>query len=400
MDEPSESAVAVLAPPAERARPEPAPQPEAPEPPKVPCRVAWLAGAGTLERLAPTLKPLAIALIDELVELHVFCPPEADARMLPSPPVELVRYERPRWWALHSRLADDLAAEMRARRVQLVHALEAGTAPLVHKLAPAAGTGYVISSCRLGDAQRLHGKLDARVRAVLAASEQVQRDLLGRRVISAERIHLLRPGLVRVRRATCFHDPDHAVAIVVGASSESFSGLDAVLKSFARLKSGKYDCVFFIVGAGRAERRLRSLAEELGLKADLTFADRQPAWQLMGILRAADLYVSPAPADGVDMEALLAMAAGVPVVSVDSGVSDFLKDGRTTLMFRRGDAAELTTKLASLLDDHAAARGLAETALEYLGVHHSPTGMAEKTAGIYRRAVAELAEARRAAPRE
>jgi glycosyltransferase involved in cell wall biosynthesis len=328
------------------------------------------------------------------VELHAFCPDEADARALPSPPVEVVRYARGRWWTLRPQPVEELADQVRSRKVRLLHALDAGGAELAHRLSAAAERPYIVSSYALGDARRLQ-HLPGEARAVLAASEQIQRDLLERRVISAGRIHLLRPALVRVRRATCFRAPDHAVAVVAGGPLRGGAGFEAVLKSFAALRDRKYDCVYFVMGSGPWEHRLRGLADELGLKGELTFVASQPADQLVGILKAADLYVSPAPLEELDVQALLAMGAGVPVVSVDSASSDFLKDGRTTLRYKRGDAGELMARLTALLDDHAAARGLAESALEYLGTHHALTDMVARTAEIYRRVVAEAAEGRR-----
>ena len=358
------------------------------EPPKSPVRAAWVAGERTLEELAPALQPLAISLIDELVELYVFCPGGADVRSLPSPPVEIIRYSRPRWWSLGSWGVDQIASEVAERKVRLLHALDVNCAHLVARVAAEAKIDYVVSSYSLGDGRRL-GRLDSRARAVLAASERVQQDLMGNRVASARRIHLMRPGVVRVSRAMCFDSPGKSVAIVAGGPMDDFGCFDAVLRTFAELKARRYDCVYFIIGQGRAERRLRARAESLALASELTFVERQPPWQMTGILKAADVYISPAPIHSVDFQSLLAMASGVPVLSIESPASDFLKDGRTTWQFRQGDASGLTKKLLSLLEDRAAAKGLAENALDYLRRYHAPVDVSARTAEIYRRAIAE-----------
>ena len=368
----------------------PAEPPGAEEADKKPIRAAWVAGASALEDLAPTIQPLAISLIDELVELHVFCPSGSDVRALPSPPVEIIHHGRIRRWAFGGGVVAQIASEIQARRIQLLHALDVSSAGLTSRLAAAAGVDYVVGSYAIGDGKRL-GRLDRRARAVLAASERIQEDLMANRVISADRAHLLRPGVVRVSRPTCFDRPENSLAIVVGGAMDELACFSAVLEAFAELKARRYDCVCFIIGQGKAERRLRARAESLGVARELTFVGRQPPWQLTGILKAADLYISPAPDETVDFQSLLAMAAGVPVLSVENPASDFLRDGRTTWQFKRGDASGLTTKLASLLEDHAAAKGLAQNALDYLGRHHGTAEVSSKTAEIYRRAIAEAA---------
>jgi len=179
--------------------------------------------------------------------------------------------------------------------------------------------------------------------------------------------------------------------VVAGGRLDDFDCFDAVLRTFSELKRRNYQCVYIIIGQGRSEKRLRARVESLNLRPDVTFVDPQPPWQFTGILRAADIYISPAPSNAVDFQSLLAMAVGVPVLSVESPASDFLKDGQTTLQFRRGDASGLNMKLLSVLEDRAAARRLAEKALEYLGQQHGPAEASSKTVEIYRRAVAEAA---------
>ena len=157
-----------------------------------------------------------------------------------------------------------------------------------------------------------------------------------------------------------------------------------MLVAFAELRQTQRECVFFLIGNGRAEKSIRKLAEKLGLLGDLTFVDRTEPDELTGILRAADIFVSPAPSHRVDIGLLAAMAGGVPVLAAAGGAADFLIPDRTSLTFPAGDAAELTVKLEALLDDRAAARGLAENALAHLRENHSPARMIQQLAEFYR----------------
>jgi len=349
-------------------------------------RVGWVAGERTLENFGRMLNPLAIGLMDELVELVVICPAGVDLGVFPSPPTEALRHGRLRWWGFETGAVESLSAELKSRKVQLLHALEAATVPLTRKLAAWSGLRYVVSSLGLGDGRRLR-TLDDQVVAVLAGSGPVCSELRARRVAAVEKIQIVRPGVHHVDQAACFSDSGKSVSIVATGRMDDFAAFDAVLRSFAELRCRKYDCAFFMIGNGRAEKRLRAQAERLSLRKELTFIDRLPAVQMPDVFKAADLFISPTAGRQIDLLPLLAMAAGVPVLAAPDRSCDFLIDGRTATLFARGDAAELTMKLVALLDDKAAAREIADSALAHVREHHSPTDMVAAVARIYRQAI-------------
>ncbi|GAG43336.1 unnamed protein product, partial [marine sediment metagenome] len=105
--------------------------------------------------------------------------------------------------------------------------------------------------------------------------------------------------------------------------------------------------------------------------------------QLNGILRAADIFISPAPSKRLEIELLSAMAAGVPVLAAGAEAPDFIIADETALIFSPGDAAGLADRLAMLMDDHAAAQRLAENALAYLRENHSPAKMVSQLIDLY-----------------
>jgi hypothetical protein len=353
--------------------------------PSRPVRVAWVAGPRTLKNIGRILQPLAIGLLDELVELTAICPQAADVQRFPSPPMRILCYGRLEWWAFWEAgprvLA--LARELGRAGVQLVHALDSSAAPLAVRLARLAGIPYVLSSYSVNDAKALSGP-GSRAAAVLAASEPVAEALRRRRVTPAQHLAVLRPGAYLARHAECFTQPQFSTTIVAGGPLDNVAAFAAVLRSFAALRQRKSDCAFFIMGRGRAERELRRLADDLGLRGEVTFVDWQTQLQLDEILKAADVYISPAARPEVDAWCLLALAAGLPVLSAGAGACDFLIDGRTAAFFRPGDDADLTGKIARFLEDRAAARALAESALEYLRQHHTLGRMVGDTARTYR----------------
>jgi glycosyltransferase involved in cell wall biosynthesis len=297
---------------------------------------------------------------------------------------------------MFSRPIEALAAQIAGEDIQLIHAMDAQGAGLARRLGALTDTRFAVSSFNLADARSL-GTLEARCAAVLAGSDAIRREILEQRVSPASKVHLVRPGVHQERHATCFEQADNTASIVAGCGLDDLPAFAAVLRALADLRGRGYECLLFVIGEGKAERELRMLCDELGLRQDLTFVEHQCGKNLVDIFKAADIYVAPSPYAGVDMGALLAMAGGVPVLAGvcdpgspasvrpgKGGSCDFVIDGRTAGIFRSADAHDLADKLAHLLDDHAAARALAESALGYLRENHSAAKMVAAVAQIYR----------------
>jgi glycosyltransferase involved in cell wall biosynthesis len=359
--------------------------PELIEPaPTVPLHVGWIAGPETSERLGRTLQPLAIGLLDELIRLTVFCPHGSNLPALPSPPVEVVHYEQPKWWQWGRRGTDRLSRAVESAGVEVLHALDCTTITLTRKLARRMATPYVLSTYKAGAFGPVPTKLDPAVLGVHTTSLPLHEELLARKLIAPEKVHLIRPGVYPVKRPTCFAEPNQEPAIVVGGPLDRVECYQSVLESFAELRDAGHDCAYFIVGRGPGEPQLRELAEHLDLQTEVTFCEPLSATQMAGILKSADIYVSPAPTDLVDIQALVATAVGVPVVAAEEHVSDFLIDGQTARLVPPADCDALTDALAGMLNDHAAARRLCSDALAYIREHHSPANTVTAVACLYR----------------
>ena len=348
-----------------------------------PLAVGWVGGADTFTTLGGALKPAGVGLVmDELVSLTALCPRGADPRDLPGAPVDVIEYALPWGWRLRTGALGPLADEIHKREIRLLHALDESAAALTCALAERARVGYVVSvyGIALGRAAAAVGQ----AAAVLPAGQAVRAELLARGICGDERMRPIALGLRQAKQATCFREPRYDISIVAGGRMDDFAAFAAVLRSFAELHERKYACAFFLMGNGRAEKALRAYADKLGLRRVLQFVDRQSPGHLAAILTAADLYITPAATEAVDVPALHAMAAGVPVIAAHGALGDFLVEGQTAMFFQPGDSDELTIKLVSLVDDRAAARDLAEKALAALGEPYTPTRMVASLVAVYR----------------
>ena len=361
--------------------PQPAAKP--PRPSGRPLRVGLVAGPSSLTNLGPVVRHLVVGLLDEPMHVSLVCREDADVSSVPAPPVSLVRYGSVRLPVVGRRAVSELAGALAASGVSVLHALDADALPLTRRLAVAADLPYFLSVLSLAD--DVQGS-DASCRSVLAASRPIEQRLSDSRAAPSGRIRLLPPGVHRVRKATCFINAQHAPALVAAGRLDRMEHFAAVLEAFARLRARRRDCAFFVVGAGRCEGQLRVLAERLALMDVTTFVQPQDPEQLSGIVRAADIFISPAPSERVEIELLAAMAAGDPVVAAGAEACDFIINGQTALTYAPADADDLAGRLTALLDDRAWARRLAENALAHLREHHSPARMAATLAGLYREA--------------
>ena len=86
--------------------------------------------------------------------------------------------------------------------------------------------------------------------------------------------------------------------------------------------------------------------------------------------------------------ALEAMLQGCPLVSSDAGgLVENGVHGQTGLFFRSEDAGDLCEKIATLLDDRAAAATLGAAGRRYVLEHHAARKVAEQSLDLYRRVI-------------
>ena len=354
--------------------------------PSEPVRLALVAGQGTMRHIGRVIRHLTIGLLDEPIYVTIVAPACEDLSDLPSPPVELLSYPVAKLGHLRRRALEAIAAQLAARNIELLHAVDGTAHRLTRRLSDVGEWPYVVSVMGIDQCRGL-SPLGRHCRAVLAGSVPLQAALPARLAIPPEDIHILRPGVYQLRRVSCFTQPQRRAAIIAGGDLNVFEPFNTVLSAFAALRDSQYECVFFILGNGKAERRLRARAKRLGLMHHVTFVDRLPHQQLAGIFKAADVFVHPHSSGALEMEILEAMAAGIPVLVAGDCVGDFVVDAETAISYDAGTAADLTLKLKVMLDEPDNAVGLATAALAHLHQHHSPAQMVAELADLYRQHV-------------
>ena len=138
--------------------------------------------------------------------------------------------------------------------------------------------------------------------------------------------------------------------------------VDNTLEAFALLRGQHPEATLTVAGCGSEEGRLRRLAESLGV-GGIWFAGRVEPAAMADLHDQADVFVNSSVVDNQPVSVLEAFAAGLPVVSTDTGdIAAMVRDGETGLLVPPGDPVALAKAVTGLLDDPDRARLLARRA--------------------------------------
>jgi glycosyltransferase involved in cell wall biosynthesis len=145
-----------------------------------------------------------------------------------------------------------------------------------------------------------------------------------------------------------------------------------------------------VAGDGDLGESLRDRAAALGLGSRVHFLGVRR--DVGNLLHAIDLFVLPSLWEGLPLALVLAMGAGVPVVSTRvGGVPEVVEDGRTGLLVPPGDAEALGHAVARLIGDPALARLLADTARAEVRPKFGVDSYVDSVVGLYDRLLRERA---------
>ena len=141
------------------------------------------------------------------------------------------------------------------------------------------------------------------------------------------------PSMVNLRRyarLTYRRDSVGPVKLVAVGRLVPRKGFDVVLRALGILRASGVSATLRIVGAGPEDRALERLADDLGIRGDVTFSGYVTRERMVAHLADTDLYVSGSVQEGFSMSALESLACGVPVIGFDvGGAPEIVLDGET-----------------------------------------------------------------------
>jgi glycosyltransferase involved in cell wall biosynthesis len=172
-------------------------------------------------------------------------------------------------------------------------------------------------------------------------------------------------------------------------------GIDTIIEALARLaQEGRTDIELLVVGGSLAKdrvasdpevRRLRALAESLGVAGQVIFTGQVPREGMPELMRSLDVVVCCPWYEPFGIVPLEAMASGVPtVVAAVGGLAETTVDGVTGLHVPPKDSAALAAAIGRLADDPQLRSRLGEAGVQRARSRYTWDRIAADTERIYR----------------
>jgi glycosyltransferase involved in cell wall biosynthesis len=183
----------------------------------------------------------------------------------------------------------------------------------------------------------------------------------------------------RLQAALALPDDEPVIGSLVRLAEGK--GLHDLLRAFALVKAA-HPCRLVLVGDGPLRAELERLADELGIREQVSFAGYQsnPA----PFLDLLDVFVLAVPAGTGSIALLEAMAAGVASVITFCGPEEAIIHEETGLCAPPNDPPGLAVALRRLVEDTALRTELAAAAAAHIRRHFSIRRVADDHLDVYR----------------
>lgn len=246
-------------------------------------------------------------------------------------------------------------------------------------LARKAAAASFVTVCSASAAEELRRVIAAHYDP--AVNTQAHKVVLAPHGVDVEHFHPL-PRAVQ--------DPTAKTRILAVGRLVPKKGYPVLLEALEALCARGYDFDCHIVGAGplRQEMEERIASGPLAGKVSLLGAMAQPG--VLDQYRWADIFVQSSVVvkdgdrDGIPNSLVEAMACGLAVVGSDvAGIPEVIEDGRTGLVVRPGEAADLADALALLLGDATRRQQMGAAARAWTEEHFSRSECISVVAALF-----------------
>ncbi len=152
--------------------------------------------------------------------------------------------------------------------------------------------------------------------------------------------------------------PRGSFRVLTAGRLHRLKGFALGVKAFGRLAARRPDAEMKIVGKGEEEEAIRAAARDAGVEDKVELIDWLPRTELLKAMASADVVLFPSFRDGGGAVVVEAMAAGKPVVVVDSGGPGSHIDPAWGIKVAPATPEVTASRLAEALDRLASDPGL------------------------------------------
>lgn len=145
-------------------------------------------------------------------------------------------------------------------------------------------------------------------------------------------------------------------------------GLESLVRALPQVVSACPDTILTVIGRGPQEEPLRALSKALGVAQNVSFLGAIANENLPELYRRASILVFPSATDeGFGLVCVEALACECPVIASDlPAARELILNGKTGLLFQRGDSDELAHKILTLLADPALCRSMGRAGRDFV----------------------------------
>jgi glycosyltransferase involved in cell wall biosynthesis len=229
----------------------------------------------------------------------------------------------------------------------------------------------------------------------ICISEAVESAFLDRQdqgVVDSESVNIVQNGIDDIygslKRAECreklfseLNLPLETRIVLCVARLEIEKDVQALIKAVSAIKtSSPFHCL--IVGDGNERNHLEGFVRDTNIQDRVTFLGFRD--DVPSIMKSADIFVLPAPAEPFGLVVAEAMMAGLPVVAINNGgPAEIVIGEQTGVLVSRGDVNAMVKAITRLLEN--------PTLCQSMGIHgqqradsvYSSTTMAISTGNVY-----------------
>jgi glycosyltransferase involved in cell wall biosynthesis len=220
----------------------------------------------------------------------------------------------------------------------------------------------------------------ARAAAAVLTDSAFSRDEIARLVpLDPMRIRVIPPGVTARHRGPRAHDPRRPLVLFVGTLLNR-RRVPLLIEAFAAATADLPDARLAIVGTDRTwpPQDFRALAERAGAAARVDLRSYASDDDLAGLYGRASVFVFLSEYEGFGLTPLEALAAGVPIVVLDTPVAREVYGPAATYVPPTATVADTARTIRAALADGIAARQLLSAAPEVLA-RYSWDDAAERT---------------------
>lgn len=143
--------------------------------------------------------------------------------------------------------------------------------------------------------------------------------------------------------------PEHPVIAYFGRLKK-YKSVEHLLQAFALLQKDFPTAELRIIGKGDREQYLRTLADNLGIAANVRFYGFIAEEEKAHLLGTAHCIVNPSMKEGWGIINIEANACGTPVIAANvPGLRDAVRHGESGLLYEYGNVSQLTDTLRRFL---------------------------------------------------